>query len=107
MILKFPDSSTLQWKRNFPLNFFFSKCRDLGERKIPGKCEQIRRELEIYPYLLKKSFRKNLIFCAIVTTTKLPYCSRFCGLKSWIYQELKNNIRKEVKITFDIARRSG
>ena len=110
MISRFPDSSTRQCKRNFPLNFFFfffSKCRDLEERKIPGKCEQIHRELETYSYLLKKSLRENLIFCAVVMATKLSYCSCLCGLKSWIYEELKNNISKEDKITVDIARRSG
>ena len=30
-----------------------------------SKCEQIRRKLQIYSNLLKKSLRTNLIYCAV------------------------------------------
>ena len=31
-----------------------------------SKCDQIRRELRIWSYLLKKSFMENFIFCAVI-----------------------------------------
>ena len=30
-----------------------------------SKCDQIRRKLRIWPYLLKKSLIRNFIFCAV------------------------------------------
>ena len=31
-----------------------------------SKCDQIRRKLQIWSHLLKKSLLKNFIFCAVV-----------------------------------------
>ena len=31
-----------------------------------SKCDQIRRKLRIWSYLLKKSLMENLIFCAVI-----------------------------------------
>ena len=31
-----------------------------------SKCDQIRRKLQIWPHLLKKSLMENFIFCAEV-----------------------------------------
>ena len=41
----------------FFIEDFFSKCKE--------KCDQIRRKLEIWSYLLKKSLMENCIFCAV------------------------------------------
>ena len=36
-----------------------------------SKCDQIRRKLRIWSYLLKKSLMKNFIFCAVSTFLKI------------------------------------
>ena len=33
-----------------------------------GKCDQIRRRLQIWSQLLKKSLKENFIFCAVFIT---------------------------------------
>ena len=40
-------------KMNFSIKDFFSKC------------DQIRKKLQIWSHLLKKSLMKNFIFCAV------------------------------------------
>ena len=35
-----------------------------------SKCDQIRRKLRIWLYLLKKAFMEDLIFCAVKVTQK-------------------------------------
>ena len=41
-----------------------------------SKCDQIRRTLPIWLYLLKKSLMENLIFCAVIAmkVTGLDIC---------------------------------
>ena len=34
-----------------------------------SKCDQIRRKLQIWLHLLKKSLMKNFIFCAVIILT--------------------------------------
>ena len=34
-------------------------------KNVSSKCEQIRRKLQIWSYLLKKYFMENFIFCAV------------------------------------------
>ena len=46
-------------KMKFSIKHFFSKC------------EQIRRKLQIWSHLLKKSLVKNFIFCAVISTAPL------------------------------------
>ena len=46
------DSDTAQ-KMKFSIKDFFSKC------------DQIRKKLRIWSYLLKKSLMENFIFCAV------------------------------------------
>ena len=36
-----------------------------------SKCDQIRKKLQIWSYLLKKSLMKNCIFCAVIFTTNI------------------------------------
>ena len=36
-----------------------------------SKCDQIRSKLRIWSYLLKKSFVKNFIFCAVTSLLEL------------------------------------
>ena len=43
-------------KMKFSIKDFFSKC------------DQVRRELQIWLHLLKKSLVKNFIFCAVIVT---------------------------------------
>ena len=43
-------------KERFSIKDFFSKC------------DQIRRKMRIWSYLLKKSLREKSIFCAVLTT---------------------------------------
>ena len=36
-----------------------------------SKCDQIRRNSQIWPYLLKKSLMENFIFCAVNVSTTI------------------------------------
>ena len=48
-------------KMNFSIKDFFSKC------------DQIRRKLQIWSHLLKKSLTENLTFCAVVPASLDPW----------------------------------
>ena len=41
-------------------------------KAFSSKCDQIRRKLRIWSYLLKKSLMENFSFCAVKLLTKNP-----------------------------------
>ena len=49
-----------------------------------SKCDQIRRKLRIWSYLLKKTLMENFIFCAVpvFTTEVSQISSMFLSLKA-------------------------
>ena len=44
-------------------------------------CDQIRRKLQIWSHLLKKSLKENFIFCSVLQILVL---NRFCSLSLWV-----------------------
>ena len=56
------------------LSLAVTHCHSLSlivKRCIARKCDQIRRKLQIWSHLLKKSLMENFIFCALSATTIL------------------------------------
>ena len=45
-----------------------------------SKCDQIRGKLQIWSYLLKKSLKKNFIFCAVEYLKHLKYILDLVGV---------------------------
>ena len=60
MVVSFRNGTHAAQKMKFSIPDFFSKC------------DQIRRKLQIWSHLLKKSLTENFIFCA-VTVSKGVY----------------------------------
>ena len=52
----------LHKKMKFSIKDFFSKC------------DQIRRNLRIWPHLLTKCLMENFIFCAVLVVQMSPFC---------------------------------
>ena len=76
------NSHTLRKKRLFPLRIsFFSKC------------DQIRRKLWIWSYLLKKSLTENFIFCAVIYDYSMYQASILCYFIWSIVMVLNLNVK--------------
>ena len=62
--------------KNFTCSLRHSKSISTGQKMkfsikdFFSKCDQIRRKLRIWSYLLKKSLMKNVIFCAVKYTVR-------------------------------------
>ena len=59
-----------------------------------SKCDQIRRNLQIWSHLLKKSLMENFIFCAVLYTVEntirqIVQChSSFCSMNKCAKREV-------------------
>ena len=49
-------------------NIFTAQKIKFSIKDFFSKCDQIPRELRIWPHLLKKSLMENFVFCAVLTT---------------------------------------
>ena len=49
-------------------------------KDFSSKCDQIRRKLRIWSYLLEKSLMENLIFCAVCSMPILSHIPSYASM---------------------------
>ena len=59
------------WSSKLWVTNFAAPKMKFSTKHFFSKCEQIRRKLQIWSHLLKKSLVKNFIFCAVISTAPL------------------------------------
>ena len=73
------DTGAIIFEYKFVMNVAFHYTAQKMKFSIKdffSKCDQMRRKLQIWSHLLKKSLTENFIFCTVLVYRNLPYFSR-------------------------------